>query len=374
MGVISPRTAVEIALPSSIDAAKVLNFQLRNGKTAAEIVRDAAQVIGVVNEKLMARYGGLITITEAPYAYYGQGDSSAGKTPESTEFVDPHPVKGNVSGHMLPVHDYKDALAWTPEYLRDAYERQIQVDMQLIADRWENRFDYDWVKRVLTTTENAIGSGYDVGWAIGTGTNVNFIPPQYLGVAFSTSHSHYNGVAGAVSGTTAKTATDANIADMREHGFEGDLVQFVSSTDVASYAAMAGFVQYVPAGVIVTGGSTSAPVYTKVGITEGLPGQVFGYYTSLGGLVELRSHPRFPTGYAWMTRSFGVNNPKNGVAVREHPAVGFGMYADPQLTNSINPRLDKILFHATHGIGVNDRLNGVASYIGNATYASPTIS
>jgi len=374
MAVISPRTAVELALPTSIDASKILNFQLRNGQTAQEIIREAAQVVGLVNEGIMSTYGGFLTLTETPYAYYGQGEGASSMTPVSTEFVDPHPVKGSVSGHMLPIKDFEDALAWTPEYLRDAWLRQLEVDMQLISDRWRNRFDYEWLKRVLSKTENPIGSGYDVGWAIGTGTNVNFIPPAVLGVAFTSSHNHYNGVAGSVDGTTTKAITDANIADMREHQIDGDLVQFVSQADVASYALMTGFVQFVPSGIIVTAGSANAPVFTRTGITEGLPGQVFGYYYSLGGVIELRSHPRIPTGYSWMTKSYGVNNPRNGVALREHPAVGFGLYADPQMTNSINPRLSKILFHATHGVGVNDRLNGVAGYIGNTTYPNPTIT
>src|SRR5690606_4306419 len=93
----------------------------------------------------------------------------------------------------LPLRDYEDANAWTPLYLRDAHDAQITADLQLIADSWENRVDDDVLRRIFSDTENAIGSaGYDVPWAIGSGVNVPYIPPQQPGfAAFTSSHTHF---------------------------------------------------------------------------------------------------------------------------------------------------------------------------------------
>jgi hypothetical protein len=55
--------------------------------------------------------------------------------------------------------------------------------------------------------------------------------------------------------------------------------------------------------------------------------------------------------------------------------MGFGLVPRPQVTNDVMPELDKVLFKAGYGVGVNDRLNGVAMYIasGASQYVNPSI-
>lgn len=376
MGIIGPRASVDLALPSGIDTSRIFNFQNRSGMNAQEIISRAAAAIGEANEAVMARWQGMIFMTKSLFAYYAQGSGSRTETPVKTEFKRADGVRSDASGHMLPFRDFEDALSWTPLYLRDAYEEQINADVSLIGDRWFNRVDKEIVTRILTTTENAIGTGYDVPWAIGTGTNVNFIPTQYGTNTFTSSHTHFYAAAGSVSATSVATMLDAMVLQLRHHGHSGTLVALVSETDLASYTGIANgkFIRFIPNGVQTIAGATTNPVLTIQGELEGMPGTIFGWYLSDRGLVELRYHDRFPTGYAFMTKSYGNKNPRNGVAVREHPDFGFGLRVAPQVSNDINPELEFILFKGGHGMGVNNRLNGVAGYIGNASYQNPTIS
>lgn len=377
MPALGARALIDLAIPTGIDGAKVLQFQLRDGRTAQQVIAEAAAMIGAVNEDIANQYAGLYGMTQDLFARYPQGQSARSETPKRSEFARADAVKTSDVGHMLPIGDYLDAVAWTPLYLRDAYGSQITADLRLIADRWRNRVAKEIWTRALTNTENLIAgssTGYDVPWAIGTATNVNYIPPQYGNKVFDSTHTHF--IVANDSSVDWDTLLENMVIDLRHHGHSGMLTCFVSGDDLSEIAALTKFVPLTPAGIQVVSGNTSAPVYVAPGEFQGLPGELFGYYKSLRGLVALRYEDRLPADYAFMTRSYGPNNPRNGIALREHPANGFGLRVDPQVTNSISPELDFVQFPATHGIGVMDRTNGVAGYIHAAAtvWVNPTIS
>jgi hypothetical protein len=117
----------------------------------------------------------------------------------------------------------------------------------------------------------------------------------------------------------------------------------------------------------------SAPLRVQIGQLEGVPGELFGVFRTNRGIIELRSHELIPTGYTWTTKSYGMNNPENGLAVRVHPTQPFGMTPNPQVDRSMQPRLESITLNAMHGVGVNKRINGVAGRFGNASYGTPSI-
>lgn len=370
MAVLGPRALVDIAIPTGIDGSKVLQWQLRDGMTGPQVIGHAASIIGEVNQKVFGKYAGLMYITNEIYARYRSGDGTKSRTPYKSEFVKADAVRGGEKGHMLPLHDFEDAVAWTPQYLRDAYLSLLEADLRVVADRWETRVGEDFWTRVLTNDENLIpGStaGYDVGWAIGTGTNVNYIPPQYGATVHTSAHTHYAWLDD--DSNDWRDMLDELTEEMRHHGIGGRLVCFVSGADLEEWAAIDGFVELNPANVQVVAGNSGAPVRITSGEFEGMPGELFGYVNTLRGLVELRYDDFIPTNYCWLTRSYGANNPQNPVAVRVHPTGGFGLMVDPQVTNSINPELDMIMFDATHGIGVNDRIGGVAGYLNSGAVA-----
>jgi hypothetical protein len=379
MALLGARALIDRAIGTGLDATEILKFELQDGRTAEQVIGEAAAMIGDINQQLVNQYGGIAYITERQYARYANGESARSETPVKAEFKRADGVRASMIGHMLPLIDYEDAVEWTPLYLRRAYGDDITADLQLITDRWRNRVDKDLITRALTNAENAIGSsGYDVGWAIGTGTNVNYIPPQYGATIFGTSHTHY--VVKDDSSLDYDDLVESMMGEMRHHGHMGTLSLMVAFADVAEYSAFTSaglFVPLEPPQVQIVAGSSSAPVRVIQGTTDGIPGELFGYWKSPHyGLAEIRSHARIPSDYAFMTKSYGVNNPRNGLAIRTEAGVGFGLMVSPQRTQSINPELDYVKFEATHGVGVNDRINGVAGYIaaGASSWVNPSIT
>jgi len=377
MPVLGPRLASDLIFAvGGMDAGRILNFQNRNGLNPQDIIGRAAAAVGAVNDAVWERWRGAAYLTNDTFARYRQGTGSARKTPKQSETATTNPIEGSLSGHMLPIGNYEDALAWSDEWLRDAYEAQIDADIQEVSDNFRYRAEADIVNRIFSATENAIGGGFDVPWAIGTGVSVPFIPPPYLANNFTSAHTHFL----TNSGTNAAAALALHVAmvkSMIEHGYNKNLVQFISLADVDLWGSVTGFVSVTPGNItVVTGGSS--PVNIIAGQISGLPGVTIGWIKTNYGLVELRYLELVPQYYTAMTASFGDNNPKNGIAVRIHP-IGFdgkpgmfGMYPDVQVTTSLQPRLKGINLKATHGIGVNNRINGVVGQLNQASTYSWT--
>jgi len=381
MATLGPRALMDIAIPTGVDAGEVLRFSMASGATPQEVVQLAATVIGEVNQTIAARYGNLVVFTTSPYARYRQGGTARTMTPDKTEFAQADEVRSDQIGHMLPLKRYQDAVGWSKEYLENADRDLLSFDLQEIRDRWVNRVDYDFVKRVLSKTENSIGSaGYDVPWVNGSAGNVPYIPTQWMGNVFDNTHTHFLRTNAAISSSNVITVLDSMNRHLSEHGHTGRKVALVSQADLAKYTGMASgkFAGLVPGEFRVTGGGASAAgsyTSTALGEVQGIPGELFGYFNGDDGVVELRTHERIPTGYLWMGKSYGANNTENPVAIRTG-AKGFGLMVDPQVNRSLVPELEKILFNAQHGVGVNKRTNGVAAQIasGASTYDEPTIS
>lgn len=378
MAVLGPRALIDIALPTGVDAARVFGFQLEEGVTAETAISMAATVIGEANDKLGQKYGGLMMRTTSSYARYRQGGTSRTMTPLAAEFAGADPIHGEQIGGMLPRNDMQDALGWSRKYLKRGNKDLLRFDVLEIRDRWVNRVDYDIIKRLLSNAENQIGgAGYDVPWVNATSGAVDFIPPQWGGIVFDNTHTHFVRINGAISTTNTVTALDAMAKHLSEHGHVGRKVALVSMTDIAKYTGITDkkFVGLVPGEFRLTGGSTGAPISTAVGELQGIPGELFGYFSSDFGVVELRYHERIPANYLWMGKSYGDNDPANPLALRED-VEGFGLQVLPELDRMVVPQLDKLNFEATHGVGVNDRTNGVVYQIesGSTTFVDPVIS
>lgn len=373
MAILGARAAVDLVLPTGIDGSEIFRFEVFRGrKTAADIVAEAATVIGGVNQQLADQYGSIIYVTENFYGMTRQGSGSRTMTPLAVEFADSDPVRGEMIGNMLPLSWYQDALGWTERYLKYANDGQTTGDVSEIADRWRNRFDFQVVKRMLTNSENVVGtSGYDVGWAIGTGMNVNYIPPQSGAYVFTSSHSHY-----VVKDSASDDFIDlfeAMIVELRHHNILGRPLVYISESNLDTVVALSGFVKLTPQTLSLATGSTAPQA---VGEFLGVPGELVGYYNSKRGLIEVRILGRMPAGYAWMTVPGGAGSPRNPLAIRVDVGESFGLRPDPQLTNSINPKLQQVNFTAEFGVGVNDRLAAVAGYIANGAtvWVNPTDS
>lgn len=375
MPVLGARALMDIAVPTGVDASMLERWRMEQGLSGAELIALAATTIGEANEYASARWGAVTYNTEMMNAMYRQGVGSRTMTPKAVDFTRPQPTRGDQIGHMLPREDYDDMTAWAARWLKRAPLELVRFDLEEKKDAWVNRVDYEIIERALTNTEVAIGSGYSVGWVNGTTGNVDYTPPQYGARVFASSHTHYKRVNGAISSANVLTAMEDAAKELAEHGHIGQKVALVSEADLSYYKGMTGFVKYVPGQFqTITGGS--AAVTITIGQTDGVPGEIIGFLPTDYGIVEIRYHERIPTTYFFMSKSYGMKNPKNGIAIREEPGVGFGLRVIPQINNNLMPEVDSIKFEATHGIGVNDRTNGIAYQVasGSATYANPTIT
>lgn len=376
--ILGPRAAIDLVTPTGVDGGSVLAFQLRSGKTAQEIVAKYAGMIGEKNEQLAARWNRFFYVTELDHLYYSNGVAGTRKTPLAAEFTSADPVRGATIGHMLIGKDFDDAVAWTKRYLRDAHEEQLDADLDVIVQSWENRIEYDLLYRAFDNTETLVGSaGYSVPWVNSNSGNVDFVPPNYGGNSFTGTHTHFlfqN--TGAVAAATARTAVETAVAHLVEHGITGRMQLLVSGADRAYYAAMTGFVKMVPDTIQVISGNSSAPIYVTAGELKGMPGELMGYYQSdVGPIVEVYWSFRIPTKYYFLTQSGGVNSPNNPLYLRVHPDIGFGLRVEAVPTRTLNPTLEHLQFNAFHGVNVGrNRLNGVAGMIDAASYSVPTIS
>jgi hypothetical protein len=373
MSVLGIRASIDLVTPTGVDAQKVFEFiTLKTRLTPLEIIQRLAAAVGSVNERIAARYASLLSFSETPYAFYRQGDGSRVMTPVSTEYASAKPRKGALIGHMLPYKEFDDALGWTEKYLKNAFEDQITADINEVTDAWLNRVDFDFAKRSLTDSENAIGSaGYDVGWAIGTGDSVNYIPPQYLGKVFDSTHSHYN-----FHDDTSEDWDDvieAAVLDLTEHGLNSGLVMITSEADIAEFRALTRFIELLPERVTALAAATGIPMYSVAGEFTGVPGVPYGFYNSTRGLVALVYHERFPTDYAL---TYSTGSPVRPLAVRIGEGESFGLQVEVEATTTVNPKIKQVNLNGAHGIGVNDRLAAVASYLhaGAASYANPSDS
>jgi len=373
---LGPRGAVDlIQTYAGIDFSRVLNFQNRQGLTGQQILQQAYAAIGGVNQALINKYGDLLYVTTADTVLYRTGETSRTKTPKKVEFTRGDSVRTNRTGHSLPLSDYEDVLDWGEIWLRDAKQSDIDDDLQLMTERWQNRVEDDVLSRMFTSTEYPQGVGYDVGWAVGSGVNVPYIPSPQSGVTFDSTHTHYK-FATSASSAAVQTLIETLVGELRHHGHGGSLTALVSESDVSIYTGMSKFVALQPAGFMIVPGNGSTAVQVAQGTVSGMPGELFGYVNTSKGIVELRYYNRIPSGYIFMSKSYGQNNPSNGLALRVHPDIPFGLMPRPIIDRTMTPVMEGIKLVATHGVGVNKRLNGVAGYFAASAsaYVNPSFA
>jgi hypothetical protein len=344
-----------------IDAATVLNFDNQNGITPEAMITRAAAAIGTANEALVNKWSPFLFFTYEQTVRYREGGSSR-KTPLGTEFVPGDGVRGQRNGHMLPINPHKDGLAWSQMYLKTAYDSQVDADIQELVDSWYLRVDSDMVNRLFSNHELPVGGGYSAGWANPDAANTSYVPPAYGAHTFDNTHTHYQYKDGAANASNFKAELNKAVKNLREHGIGGRLVALVSDADVDAWVGVSGFVEMMPGDFRYVTGGTEALQVTD-GEFSGMAGERFGYVNTTRGVVELRYMEQVPTGYFWVGRSYGTNNPNNALAVRLYPNDAFGLRPAVMVSRSMTPQIETIEVTAFHGVGVNKRLNGVAAYI-----------
>lgn len=373
--VLGPLTLQNKALPVGVDGARVAQWAMRDGITYGELVNRMSLALGAANQALLDKWGWLFNITDEIMMEYPNGSAVTPMT-ELTD-IDKHPlIHGTTIGHMLPLKFYGEAVGGTWRYFRDVRSTQIQAAITTIVNRGVWRFEQKLLSRLFSNTEEAIGSsGYSVPFVRGSGGNVDFVPPAYDGETFDATHDHFLAYDKDTGPDTMDDVLEGLALTLAEHGHMAPFTALVSRDDIALFRALAGFVDIVDpiVSVIDRGGSTTGTSFFTRGSRE--LGRI-GWYQSNVGLVELIASARIPTGYVGMTKSYGVNNPRNGLAVRVHPAQGFGFFIVTKTSENLDWPVEQVDVGLEFGVGVGmDRTNGAAALLVNDdTWANANIS
>lgn len=371
--VLGPLTLQNKALPLGVDGTRIAQWAMRDGVTYGELVNLVSLALGAVNERLLSKWGWLFNITEELVMEYEDGGANK-EMDELTDIDTPIAVHGSTIGHMLPFRSYGQGIAGSKHYFRDVRSVQVQAAISAVARRGLNRFERLLINRAFSNTEEAIGaSGYSVPFVRGTGGNIDFTPVAFDGVAFANTHNHFIGY-----NLSTPLAMDAVLeglaATLAEHGHSSPYTALVSRTDTALFNALLNKVILVEGVMqIDRGGVTSGPQFFANG--QQTLERVGSYQSSLGQ-IELIASGRIPTGHVFMTKSYGVNNPQNALAVRVHPQVGFGLSVVPETIPDNQYPVKQLNVEFEFGIGVGqDRTNGAAGFlVAGGTWAAPVIT
>lgn len=372
--VLGPLNLLDKALPTGVDGTRLAEWAMEDGITYGELANQIALALGDANQELVRRWGWLFAITEEIFMEYENGGSVT-PMPELTDMDKPEPLMGTTIGHMIDLRYYGQGVGGSKRFFQRVRSAKIRAAISNIVRRAVWRFEQRLLTRLFTNTENAIGSaGYDVPFVRGTGGNVDFAPPAWEGEAFTTSHDHFLGF---------NLSTPLTFADMlnglaetlQEHGHEAPYRATVARADIASYAALTKFVELVGiSGVIIDrGGETSGnQMFRQANWQMGH----FGDFQSDYGPIELHATARVPTAYASLVKSYGQLDQRNPLAVRVHPARGFGLMVVPETTPDDDFPVKQLDVDFEFGVGVGmDRTNGVVGFlVAGGSYVNPAIS
>lgn len=359
----------QMALPVGIDVAvleKITNTQNLNFNQVYDMI---AVAISDANSEMLTDpvLGGLwFADTEASVTM--RNGSSTGGMEKRTEYGRPDPKRGEVVGHHIPIATFDESTGFTYDSLRAAREDQIMASINILADDLIDNFEKELLTRFFSSAANAIGTastGFDMPFADGVTTYVEFVPPPYKGHTFASSHVHF-----------ARAAVDAQAAQLEagakhlwEHGIRAPFTAMVPYADVDTWTAITGFIK-PNRGVEYVSIASGAP-YAVASLQDE---RMIGMYETTVGLVTIWASPRIPTGYMGMYRSFGTDNPRNPLQVRYAPDHGLGGLLMPSNTFQKYPLEEAYLLHE-FGVGVRNRLNGYCVYFAaSGDYTDPTIT
>jgi len=354
------------------DAAALTNFQLEDGTTYAQVVSEMNAALVALNGEIYGDplWSELVSYTDQPDVEYRVGASNGMEI--FTEYGQPDPQRAATEGHMLPLRAYVRRLGWTWNYLRKARMEQVQADIadgiKDVRDNWRQRL----LTRVLKRGDDSgaglgLGSsGYSTGFATDAGsTAVDFNPPAHGGTAFATTHEHYVGIGGGV--FTKAVFTDAK-DELREHGHEAPYNFLIGTADEAAVKALTGFVPTAN-NLITYGALQDLAQLNPVADMNG------SYYIGMLEDFKIRVVRGVPQYYGFGWKSYGPNSQRNPLRVR----LGKGLNR-PSVVSMLNPNqginanspISTLLLFTEFGVGVQDRTNGTARYVNNATWADGT--
>ena len=352
----------QYALPAGWDASYLRNLQLESGETYEAVYNDIAAAISMANAELLSDplYGSLISVTSEAAIEYRTGVSN-GFEPHS-EYTAPNNKRATTSGHMLPLLPWDRGMGWTWDFLRKARRSQIDADIASAIDDLKNIYQKRILTRLFKSTYDAVGSGKSMPLADGGTADSTYIPVNVpsRASAFASSHNHI---------TYLNGITQANIetviTNLWEHGYDAPYDMVIADADLGSWSTVAN----------VTGWVSKAAPEIQYGNTTSLARvdeSFVGAITTKRGAVRVRATARIPTGFYAVYKSFGQNDPRNALVIRESTQFGIGAILQAGDRVRKYPLENAVLF-TEFGVGVNERIGAVAMKNHASAYADPTI-
>jgi hypothetical protein len=351
-----------LRLPTIWDLTYLKKWELADGTTFDAVVRRIGTAISLFNRSLsqgyLAQY--IQTTTDINFEYDVGGESAV--LAEVSEYARPDPIYGDFTGHMLPLHDYGGALGWTYMALRRGNMTRIDRDIARLIQRGTNLWQNRVLTRMFTSAAETIAtSGKSVPFADGGTADAAYIPPSYMGRNFLYTHNHFLRNADDAAGRTA--ALKAMSAHLLEHGINPPWDLIVAEADKGDWAAQTEFKKPYRDWLTTAGVESRAIVPEEIYI---------GILEVQDGWFRVRPEPRLPTKYSGAFKPAGFNNPGAPLLVRTEEGYPLGL----TLVGTIQqfPLQDAIAYF-TFGIGVGNRVAGVANYAyASGSYVDPTIT
>lgn len=363
---LGPRDLSTLTTFTGYDADELLKYALADGTTIDIVDAQLRAGLGAVNVKFQSGlWGDLCYFTDEPRVDYRMGSTNSME--RSTEYGLPDDYRATVEGHMLPILDWDRGLAWTYKYLKQARLSDISADiadgLKAVEDRWRVSIFTRLLQRGDDSGANkGLGSsGYSPGFATTAGsTNVDFTPPSFGGNTFASTHEHYVAIAGGV--PTVAMFQDA-YSELREHGHTPPFDFLASDSDRVAITNLNGFTPNLA--------NTNSDVIQAITLNQvNLPAEYIGEIESF----RVRTDYGIPQYYACAFKTYGVNSPRNPVAIRlfkgttlptaiasTHPNVGSMMHP-----------LQSLMLFFEFGVGINDRTAATPRYFNNNTWSDGT--
>lgn len=356
----------QYALPANWDAAYLRALQLATGETYEQMVGDIAAALNMENAGLLADplVGSLVSTTAEAAMEYRIGVSN-GFEPH-TEYQQPDPKRGATTGHMLPLMMYDRGLGWTWDFLRKARRAQLDSDIASAMQDLDNVWDKMVLTRLFKSTYDSVGSGKSMPVADAGVADSTYVPwndPDRAS-AFATTHTHLLDTM-----TITQTNLETAVAHLWEHGADGPWELLIANADKASWSNTTNVTGWIKRkDILIEYGSQTTLAQVDqdfIGVIE----------TSVYGTVRVRASARIPTGYWSVFKSYGQDDQRNPLIVRESPQFGLGaiLLSGRQFPIKQFPLEGAILFFE-FGVGINDRVGAVLCQVAGGAYSSPAIS
>jgi hypothetical protein len=351
-----------IKIPTAWDLAYLRKWQIKDGSTFEQVVSRMGAAMVLFNRSLTQGYWAnyWYPTTQIESEYDVGGDSN--ELELISEYTRPDPLQAEVTGHMLPMHDYGGAMGWTYMALRRGTLDKLTSGVRRLVERSQNTWSKRLLERLFTSAYEVVGSsGKSVGFADGGSADSAYIPPYYDGTTFANTHNHYGYAVDSEAGRQA--AVLAGQVHLREHGIMPPYDLIIPYADVAAWYAHDEFVPPSRIAINVAG------LEVRGSVDEN---QYIGLYETQWGVCQVKVEKRLPTKYMGLFKPMGYGSPQNPLVVRYEDGYPLGLSMVGEVRQF--PLQDAIAYF-TFGVGVASRLAGYCAFFtGGASYSDPTIT